>query len=241
MSSFVLGYDPGGNGRHGVALLGVYRNGVRWDTTGDLRVNTCETANAAMSWFEEGCGNARIVAAGIDTLTAWCSSRSGLRPADIRLRKTANYALVRSSVDNPNHINGSMAINGAIIVKWIKDREGGASTITEAHPKVCYFALRGRRHPWAKTDEKNPLRPAPDSQSAARSWLAGELNVTSLPVTDFDAEDHGFDAAMGVLGALRGLNREWTIDLHAEVTSPTNAQLIHPFGQTYFFWPDFDR
>ena len=86
--------------------------------------------------------------------------------------------------------------------------------VTEAHPKVCYYAETGRKHNWA--DEH------------ARAQMLGQGT----------AADHAFDAAIGSLAALRGLNGEWPHDLHAEPPIDGRPENVHPFGLTNFWWPE---
>jgi hypothetical protein len=223
----VIGYDPGGNNRHGVAVVSVLNDGHRW-VPRSLDLQACANSQAVIDLISAKAPEGQLLAAGIDTLTAWSSGDSGWRLADLRLRK--KYKEVLASVDNPNHINGSMCLNGALLLRWLSQRADKGGAVTEAHPKVLYYALRKQRHPWSDAGDAPAASPA----DAAR-WLIDECGILEYPqdlAGSLASCDHKFDALLGALSALRGLNKEWTTDLHA------NADAVHPFGQTHYWWPE---
>jgi hypothetical protein len=78
LSGWVLGYDPGGNGKHGVAAVR-----VRGGQALHLRSTTRETVEDALTWLAQ---YPKPLGLGIDTLLAWSSGRNGDRPADCTLR-----------------------------------------------------------------------------------------------------------------------------------------------------------
>ena len=81
-----MGYDPGGENAHGVALLEVREHNDRWYPT-SLQVAETRCLRDAIAWFEQRTAAGRIVAAGIDTLTEWNTGTCGWRAADLWLRK----------------------------------------------------------------------------------------------------------------------------------------------------------
>ena len=66
-------------------------------------------------------------------------------------------------------------------------------------------------------------------------WLTDELPV-ELPGALTDGGDDIFDAGLAVLAALRGANREWTLDLHALDSTEGEAR-VRFCGPTHFWSP----
>ncbi|WP_395718788.1 hypothetical protein [Prosthecobacter sp.] len=232
---YVLGYDPGGDGNHGIALLEVAEQDQRWMPV-QLYAEVRSTVADVIHFVHERVGQRGvIVASGIDTLTAWSTKTSGWRPADVRLRSYEDYAPVTHSVKSPNGLRGAMSINGAILLHWLKGRDDHGGIITESHPKVTFFALTCLNgapslHPWATRDRRGVLRA---SKQQADDFLRGWLGMASLAGFGEATTDDGFDACIGCVAALKGLNREWTHDLH----QPDDPEVVHPFGQTHYWWP----
>lgn len=218
--AFVVGYDPGGTDAHGVSVLQVRAEDSEWLPL-ILQVNGSSTLEAALLWIEQACRGGRIVAAGIDTLTEWSSGPGGWRGADLWLRQT--YPSVAKSVVAPNSIYGSMAINGAAFLTLLGPRfRSDATMVTEVHPKVCFFALTGRKHTWINDDPQ------------MWDWLLAELGLESPEFVG--GKDHHFDAGMAVLAALRGLNGDWKLDLHSASEADSNSR-VRFFGETHYWWP----
>lgn len=225
---YILGYDPGGNGDHGVALMEVEKRGDRFEPIGLPVFKTCKTVSDVIRSVETELKDGTLVATGIDTLTAWSHSWSGRRPADASLQE--RYKGVAASVDSPNHINGAMAINGALVLHWLNARKDKGGVVTEAHPKVCFFALwDGKaRHPWA-----SQLTPPPAELLESKKWLLGQLHLSDALLPNFGAQDHTFDALLSCLAAWKGLNKDWTADLHK-----LRGDIVHPFFATHYWWPE---
>lgn len=222
-SAYVVGYDPGGNRKHGLALLRVEEEAGRWKPAA-LESTLAPCLADAVAWVEGRCGARRIVAAGVDTLTEWSSGLSGWRAADLWLRR--EYPEVTGSIIAPAALRGGMVVSGAGFLLLLADRFNADRTaVTEAHPKVAYFALTRRRDAWEHERE------------GMAAWLAAELTV-ALPGGFGDGEDHVFDAAVGALAALRGLNGDWTRDLHA--LPHGDAVPVRFCGATHYWWPPTD-
>ena len=223
MKCWIIGYDPGGKDAHGVAALEVHDETGRW-TPDQLMLEQRSTVGQVTKWFEQVCADGRVVAAGIDTLTEWNDGSSGWRPADLWLRKSCKE--VQNSVISPNYISGAMSLNGALLLHSLAARFRQDDTmVTEVHPKVCYFALTGNKANWTEHTSRTQMA----------HWLLEELSVPP-PIEGFGRSDHKFDATMATLAALRGVNGEWTLDLHAQVDDNCGKRAL-PFGLTHYWWP----
>lgn len=209
LSGLVIGYDPGGNGKHGVAELQVEDG-----RTTIVRVDTFGTAEAVITLLES---KPSIAALGVDTLTCWSTGEGGWRPADRWLRN--RYRAVRNSVVTPNNLFGAMGLNGMAVLVAVRLKHPDV-LITETHPKVLYYALSGQKY-----DYQN-------SKTAMDATLAEALGVTIAPATE-----HEWDAALSALAALHGLGQRWSNDLHCLPTEK-GERLIAPCGMTHFFWPE---
>jgi hypothetical protein len=127
---FVLGYDPGGNHAHGLAVLEIAREGGLWAVHGLAMAADCANVHEVIRRAEACVGQSPLLASGIDTLTAWCGGPAGWRAADLWLRKT--YPQVQASVASPNSIYGSMSVGGGLL-QWTHDLHAVALA-AESHP-----------------------------------------------------------------------------------------------------------
>ena len=220
-AAFVIGYDPGGNGNHGLAALRVEKREDRWMPLA-MSVTTARVLADVMKWIADTCRDVRIVALGVDTLTEWNSGHAGWRPADLWLIR--NHPDAAKSVIPPASLYGSMVINGGGLLIQLQDRlQADGAIVTEAHPKVCYHAVTGEKAKWREDREK------------MTAWLVSELGV-GLPEELCVKDDHRFDAALSALAALRGLNGDWTRDLHALPDADYTGR-IRFCGRTHYWWP----
>ena len=217
----LLGYDPGGDHSHGLALCEVVQVEGRWCSK-SLQVATASTVRDVVAWAEAKTAGARLLAVGLDTITEWNSGSAGWRPADLWLR--SHYPTVVKSIAAPNALYGSMPVGGAAFLTTMAHRfQQDATQITEAHPKVLYHAMTSRKHAWATDHE------------FMATWLLQELGL-DLPPTVFGPDDHPFDAALSLLPALRGLNGDWTLDLHT-LQHPKTGDRVTFAGPTHYWWP----
>ena len=204
----IVGYDPGGNDAHGVASLVV--------SGGDpkaLTFTTVRNAEAALKWFKKG---GMPLAAGIDTLTQLSTGDSGWRPADRWLR--SRYPEVQKSVDNPNHLHGSMTVNGLAVVLSLRDACEDI-LISETHPKVLFYHLNERRYDYRMN------RIAMNRQLS--EWIQLTAETTS---------DHEWDAVASCFAVLEGVTGRWPGDLH-RLPAVTGESLIRPGGPSHYYWP----
>lgn len=104
-----LGFDPGGDCKFGVTVL----------EQGYVKSSTVGSVDDAMNWAVHACGTPSPVAAGIDTILHWATSKSGMRPCDLQLRN--KYRPMQSSIITPNRLFGAMAIGGMALALGLRE------------------------------------------------------------------------------------------------------------------------
>lgn len=210
ISGLIAGYDPGGNGCHGVACLTV-ETGI----PAAVEFETVRNANSAIAWFRN---RAPLIAIGIDTLTMLSTGDSGWRPADRWLRD--RYPDVRNSVVNPNYLQGAMALSGLVVSHELRQAFTDIAVI-ETHPKVLYFELCRRRYNYS------------DDQQLMNRELETRFSLPTNTKTD-----HEWDAAISAFAAFQSLTKNWTHDLHA-LPVASGESLVPIAGDTHFYWPTY--
>jgi Protein of unknown function (DUF429) len=204
----IVGYDSGGNGRHGVAAL-IVDEGLPVE----LSFATVDDAHAALRWFT---ADGMPFAAGIDTLTLLSMGPSGWRPADRWLRQ--RYPRVKKSVVTPNYLQGSMTLNGLAVMGSLREANGEI-VVSETHPKVLYFHFECVQYAYAGNQS---------AMNAALSRWVG-LSVETL-------NDHEWDAVISCYAVLEGLTGRWSGDLH-RLPPDDKQRLVTPVGPSHFYWP----
>ena len=208
MTGTVVGYDPGGNCKHGLA-----RATVR---DGDIVCVTTKT----LSTVEDVVESILIeppLGLGIDTLTCWSTGRSGWRPADRWLRQ--RYCAVKKSVQAPSSIYGAMSVNGMAVLVAVREAFPDIF-VTETHPKVLYYALFKERYDYTVPNI-----------SVMNECLRRLLNVDIAP-----QNEHEWDAAISILPVVRRLHESWELDLH-DLATDSDKRLVQPCGRTNYVWP----
>ena len=212
MTGTVVGYDPGGNDKHGLALAKVEDGEIVSVTT-----KTLGTVEKVLTWI---CKSEKpLVGLGIDTLTCWSTGRSGWRPADRWLR--CQYCQVKNSVIASNSLSGSMSVNGMAVLFAVR-QAFPRIFVTETHPKVLYYARSKRLY-----DYKVP------NKSVMDKHLSESLDGVDVAPED----DHQWDAAISILPVVRGLDGKWQNDLHAMATND-DERLVRPCSGTAYMWPE---
>lgn len=211
MNGTVVGYDPGGNGSHGLAALR-----IREGRATEAKTVTLSTAECVIRRMEEELDT--IIGLGVDTLSYWSTGPSGWRDADIWLRK--NYPLVRNSIVAPNGLYGSMGLNGMSVLITSRSRYGELLPITETHPKVLYAALSGERYDYTTA--------AGEMIERLSQWLGLQLPTRN---------EHKWDAAISALAALKGISGDWQRDLIPQ-SHRGDSRLVFPCGPVNYWWPD---
>lgn len=172
----LLGYDPGGDAKHGVAA-------VRADRSFTVSVVECATVasvECAAQWFLSRMAGAKRVALGVDTLTVWSSGPKGWRPADRRLK--AAYPLAKKSILASNSLHGAMSVNGMALITILRGRHP-MMVVTETHPKILWYALTSSQYDYAR------LPGAMNGRLG--TWLGAPA---SAPAIASPQNDHEWDA-----------------------------------------------
>lgn len=208
LTGVIVGYDPGGNGAHGVAKLS-----IRGGQPESLVTRTLQTAEDVISYLEN---MSAIVAFGVDTLTCWSTGLGSWRPADRWLRH--HYVEVQNYIVTPNGLYGAMGLNGMAVLMAVKLKFPNV-LITETHPKVLYWHLSRQKYDY--TNRKVSMD----------QTLADALGLDVAPATE-----HEWDAALSTLAALEGATDRWRLDLHS-LPTVSGERIVTPCGKTYYFWP----
>ncbi len=212
INGIIAGYDPGGNGRHGFALLRILDG-----KPVSISIKTLSNSEAVINEIR----TYAILGLGADTLSCWCTGSGGWRPADIWLRK--RYPAVRNRVMSPNTLSGSMCINGMSVLIEAANTASGI-TLSETHPKVLYYALTQKKYDKYDDDEQHA------EMDSFLSKKLGGLNVRT-------SNDHEWDAAISAYALMMGITGIWTYDLH-KLQPEDNGRIVQPCGKTSYYWPN---
>jgi hypothetical protein len=204
----IIGYDPGGNDSHGLALIRYKDNLII-----DIKVSTHSTAQSVL---DEISMLDNVIAIGVDTLTCWSTGPSGWRPADRWLKK--EYREITHSIASANSLFGSMGLNGMSVLLSLKAIFPKIK-ISETHPKVLYFEISKRKYDYK------------ESRAEMDSFLSALLGNTVVT-----RNDHEWDAVISVLAVANGMTGKWANNLHSLPTEK-NEKLVEPCGQTVYWWP----
>jgi hypothetical protein len=199
--STYLGFDPGGDGRFGVALL----------AENCVKAFTVSTVDDAVKWAVAECASRQPIAAGIDTLLHWATTKSGMRPCDLQLRR--KYPPARNSIMAPNSLYGAMAIGGMALALRLREKWPELG-LNETHPKVLLHACWNERYD-------------PKTVGEAVQRFAGRVGIEC----PFQGE-HEFDAVLSAWATREGLVDGWTDIVGA------SAGLLFPAGPVRYLWPE---
>ena len=218
-----LGYDPGGNGSHGVAVLEIIDG-----QAASAEVAALAYADDVVNWFQNQLAGEEPAGLGMDTLTLLHTGQSGWRPGDRWLR--AAYPAAAGSVGSPNSLYGSMSLNGITVASSLRALFPNL-VISETHPKVLYYALTGRVYGFGAQ--------APQMTAELLGWIGLPAALVGGPL----AIEHAWDALISAHAVHAGVSGAWPQDLHTLPPPPLQApaddvrQPVWPFGPTHYFWP----
>ena len=204
--SVYLGFDPGGERKFGVALV----------SGRSIVTSTVSSVDDAMCWAVRQCGSRQPIAAGIDTLLHWATSKGGWRACDWQLRM--KYPSVKKSVMPPNSLFGAMAIGGVALALKIR-HTWPQIILNETHPKVLLYAKSGLRY-----DPK-----CPPTIKVAIQWLVTQGEYVEAEKIK---GEHALDAAMSAWATQRGLLEGWV-----DIIGATN-NLLFPADDVRYLWPE---
>ena len=238
-----LGYDPGGEGKHGVVSVRIARDG----TYSDLDAKCLRDATQVKAWLRE---HPTAVALGIDTLLAW--SCSGARPCDDLLRerysdsKSITFIDAKgcvhcenglgelrrvqakpewrnsSSVVSQNSLYSAMTLNGALVA--MAARKGRPEfPLVESHPKLLLHASEGTGA--AREHLVNGY---------AEALCEGKPHVARSYGPRVH-EDHMADAFVAAWSASRWHFKQWTTDLY---DLAPDEDYYFPAGRAVYPWPE---
>ena len=138
------------------------------------------------------CGSRRPIAAGIDTLLHWATSKSGTRPCDFQLRN--KYPLMKNSIVSPNSLRGAMAIGGMALAIKLR-QEWPELVLNETHPKVLLQARWGQRYD-------------PEDHKTVEAAIQRFVNPRHYTEAKIEGE-HELDAALSASATREGLAEGW--------------------------------
>lgn len=205
-----LGYDPGGDGKHGVAAVRIAENGSLEVT--DRRC--MRDAAAVRDWLRS---QPSPKALGTDTLLTWTPTggsrrrptRQSGRACDIAL--PAHYSAHSNSVIAQNSLRSAMTINGAIVAMAARDV---GLPIVESHPKLL---MRAARHA--------------DPEMRDLFAVYDDLCIR--------APDHEADAVVAAWCASRSVYGRWRWNLYdMDRDSEDSGDLLFPAGEAVYPWPE---
>lgn len=215
-----LGYDPGGIGAGGCAIL-------RFGNDKEppvVRLNTVDSVDEAIAWFDKRLEGNIPSAAGIDAFIYWETGRSGWRAADEFLK--VRYEDDVKSVLSSNSTFGSMAVQGMAMAMRLKSRWPKIQQITEAHPKVLFRALTNKKH---DGDEKNKE----DCCIELKKWTTNNVKVDlRKKFSRMANNDHEYDAILAAWAAMNGHREQWVTNLR-----DFSVNALEPAGEVYYWWP----
>ena len=105
-----------------------------------------------------------------------------------------------------------------LVCQWLRQQQPQGESPGAHAGQACT-----RLHAWAQ------------DRDLMTAWLLEALGANPDSV-DFGHDDHAFDAALSLLPALRGLNGDWTLDLHT-LHDPKTGAPVRFAGSTHYWWP----
>ncbi len=210
-----LGFDPGGIGNFGCAILNFE------DFTASVK--TVSSVDEAMKWIGEVTSRScKPQAIGIDTLMHWQTTQSGWRGADEYLKRLYPDKEIKKSIAACNSLYSAMTVQGITLATYIR-KTWPDVTITETHPKLLWYELNDREYP-RKQNVENVL---------------GELNehMRQLEIVCNELRnDHEYDALLSAWAAGKGITDNWEDIVGFKAEQQINEN-VYPIDRAKYYWP----
>jgi hypothetical protein len=228
-SGLIAGYDPGGDHKHGLAILTIESGACKAVKTFGPESARRSKSGAALHSVRDVLTALNevgpIAAIGVDTLARWSTSQGGWRQADKLLRNDYGAGEggkgVALSVTAPNSLYGSMSLNGMMVLLELR-KKWPSIHITETHPKVLYYAKTNKKYDYPVTRLEMDER--------LSKWLGHPEGFVATK------NDHEWDAVVSAYAAWMGFSGQWKRDLFQ---NPESADLVSPAGQdVHYWWPE---
>ena len=180
-NGFILGFDPGGEGKFGWGICKVshgqlqrpLKTGLADDACGALLEVKQELGRYSPS------GNLPVLAAGIDAPMFW--SKRGNRTVDDVLRDTLKDSLPKIRVLAVNSLWGAVLVQGMLVGKYLRE-EWRDLKITEAHPNALWYLLRhSEQSEVVKMVEHATTRLVNDERDATLAAVAAWAMIQESP------------------------------------------------------------
>lgn len=191
MRDVVIGIDPGGQNKNGVALIFLKGNKII-----DVKTKNEKSVNTIIRWISMSISsNDSVIAIGIDSCLWWSTYRCGWRPMDRYLKM--KYKLAYRSVFSINGARGSMLTQGIMLGDLLSKKFPNA-IINETHPKVAYYAETKTKYTLSKKAPSKTM----NSFLINKIRHVGNLNKFSKTFLPQNCSEHEWDAIYSALFTL---------------------------------------
>lgn len=202
-----VGFDPGGIGRFGWAVL--EEDGLTWRSSG-----VCDNALEAIENASEFVGGDDVTGIGVDAPLYW--RMSGDRQSDKYVRNAIGNGKGRkSSVMHVNSLSGACLVQGVIVAR-LALKNWTAACLTEAHPKALRAIIDSEVH---ELESRKPC------------------NETRCRSKHDDACDHERDAGIAAYAAYAMCSKRigW-IDLAEREEREVGGEIEWPVSKGVKYW-----
>lgn len=195
-----IGADPGGEGNFGLAI---------WEEGAPPETRCVDCAEEAVQVVAARLNGKSPSGAGIDAPLWWSSGRSGIREADLWIRRT--YKLHPREVQAVNSLRGAALVQAMMFIERLREVTGEETPVTEVHPKAL-------------------LKISTQGDWAAFATRYGVEYVSEI--------EHERDAVIGAVAAREGFGGRWRRDLSIVRLAEEQDPRAYWLAPVHYFWPD---